>query len=165
MIQLVSRRDEAVQPLAAWPTASAGPARAQGPGAHAGQQAEQIAADLRKGRSLEEAGRPAGLTVQKSAAFARETPPPIASRSSAKACTLAKGAVHPEPFGLARGAAFIKVEDVEASRLPELAEVKDRVRADLVERRALERAAERAQQLRQRAARRRASPRPRPRWA
>lgn len=153
VIQLVSRRGEAVQELAAVAERVKQGLLARKAQERMLAQAEQIAADLRKGRTLEEAGRPAGLSVQKSAAFARgETPPPIASPLlSAKAFTLAKGAVHPEPFGLARGAAFIQLEDVEVSRLPELAEVKDRVRADLVARRALERAAERAAELRQRA--------------
>jgi peptidyl-prolyl cis-trans isomerase D len=154
VIQLVSRREEGVQPLLAVADAVKQGLLARKAQERMVAQAEQIAADLRRGRSLEEAGRPAGLTVQKSAAFARgEAPPPISSPLlSARAFALAKGAVHPEPLGLARGAAFIRVDEIQPSRLPELGEVRDRVRSDLVARRALELAAERAAALRARAA-------------
>jgi peptidyl-prolyl cis-trans isomerase D len=110
---------------------------------------------LRRGKSLEEAARDAGLSVQKSAPIERGKPvPPLAAPTLvARAFELKKGEVAKEPFALPTGYAFIAVDDVQPSRIPELKDVQARVRADLVEEKALARARDLATQVRARAER------------
>ena len=63
-----------------------------------------MAAALARGRSLEEAGREQGLTVQKSAPLARgERRPPLASpQLCARAFELKAGEIAQEPFAVGR---------------------------------------------------------------
>jgi hypothetical protein len=62
------------------------------------------------------------------------------------------GAVEKEGFALAQGAVFVALAGVEPTRLPELDEVRDRVREDIVEETSLERAHDQAERVRKRAA-------------
>ena len=112
-----------------------------------------ISEALRRDKSLEEAARNEGLNVQKSAPLERGKPvPPLASPSLlAKAFDLRKGEVAKEPFALPTAYAFIAVDDIQPSRIPELKDVQARVRADLVQEKALARARELATQVRARA--------------
>jgi peptidyl-prolyl cis-trans isomerase D len=112
-----------------------------------------VADAVRGGKSLEEAAKAEGLSLQKSPPVERGKPlPPFTSAALvARAFALGKGEVAKEPFALPTGYAFISVEDVQPSRVPELKEVQDRVRADLVEEKALARARELAAQVRSRA--------------
>ena len=109
--------------------------------------------ELRRGKSLDEAARNGGLSVQKSAPLERGKPvPPLASPALlAKAFELRKGEVAKEPFALPTAYAFIALDEVQPSRIPELKDVQARVRADLVEEKALARAREIAAQVRARA--------------
>jgi peptidyl-prolyl cis-trans isomerase D len=114
----------------------------------------EVSAALRRGRSLEEAGRERGLTVQKSAPMARgEAVAPLASPViAARAFELKAGETDPEPFPLPRGAwAFIALLEVQPPRDPELKEIQDRVKSDLLEERGLEKARAVAEQLKTRA--------------
>jgi peptidyl-prolyl cis-trans isomerase D len=61
------------------------------------------------------------------------------------------GAIEKEGFPLPQGAAFIALAGVEPSRLPELDEIRDDVRGDIVEETAFERAHELAGRVRERA--------------
>ena len=108
---------------------------------------------LRRGKSLEEAARAEGLSVQKSAPLERGKPvPPLASPALlARAFELKKGEVAKEPFALGNGYAFVALEEIQPSRVPELKDVQARVRADLVEEKALARARELAAQVRAKA--------------
>ena len=108
---------------------------------------------LRRGKSLDEAARNEGLSVQKSAPLERGKPvPPLASPALlAKAFELPRGEVAKEPFALSSAYAFIAVDDVQPSRIPELKDVQARVRADLVEEKSLARARALAAQVRARA--------------
>jgi hypothetical protein len=117
------------------------------------QKAEKVAQALHSGETLEQAARAQGLTMLKSAPVAREdrVPPLESPELMARAFLLRRAEAHPEAFSTSRGLAFITVLDVQASRLPELAEVKDRVRADLVEEKARAQALARAQDVRSRA--------------
>jgi parvulin-like peptidyl-prolyl isomerase len=61
------------------------------------------------------------------------------------------GEVEKEGFSLPQGAAFIALSEIQPSRLPELKEAKDRVRADLVEEAALAKALSLAAEVRAKA--------------
>jgi len=108
---------------------------------------------LRRGKALEEAARAESLSVQKSSPLERGKPvPPLASPALvAKAFEMGKGEVAKEPFAIPNGYAFISLDEVQPSRPPELKEVQARVRADLVQEKALARARELAAQVRARA--------------
>ena len=108
---------------------------------------------LRRGKALEEAARAESLSVQKSSPLERGKPvPPLASPALvAKAFEMGKGEVAKEPFAIPNGYAFISLDEVQPSRLPELKEVQARVRADLIQEKALARARELAAQVRARA--------------
>ncbi len=110
------------------------------------QKAQALADALSRGQSLEEQG----LTVQRSAPFARgETPPVLASPSLvARVFEMKPGQAEKEGFGLPQGAAFIALAEVQPARAPELKDVEDKVRADLVEEGAFERAREAAAAVR-----------------
>jgi peptidyl-prolyl cis-trans isomerase D len=108
----------------------------------AGQKAESLSRLLARGRKLEEAAKEEGLTVQKSAAFTRgEPPPPLTSPTLAtRAFEMKVGDVEKEGFPLPRGAAFIALAEIQAAHLPELKEVQERVKADLLDEAAMEKA-------------------------
>jgi len=106
-----------------------------------GEQKSQAMADaLGKGRSLEEAAKAQGLAVQKSAPFARgETPPVLASPTLvARVFEMKPGQTEKEGFALPQGAAFISLLEVQPARAARLEDVRDKVRADLVEEKALD---------------------------
>jgi peptidyl-prolyl cis-trans isomerase D len=106
------------------------------------KQSEAIGAALQRGRSLAEAAQAEGVSVQKSAPFAKgETPDPLASPElSARAFQLKPGEVEKAPFALPRGEAFIALDEILPPHAPELKEVQDKVKADLLAEQALERA-------------------------
>jgi peptidyl-prolyl cis-trans isomerase D len=108
---------------------------------------------VRRRKSLEDAARDQGLGVQKSPPLERGKPvPPLASPVLlARVFELKKGEVAPEPFAVGTGYAFVALDDVQPSRIPELKDVEARVRADLVQEKALARAREAAAQVRAKA--------------
>jgi peptidyl-prolyl cis-trans isomerase D len=97
---------------------------------------------LVRGRSLEEAAKAQGLAVQKSAPIARgETPSVLSSPTLvARLFQMKPGEVEKEGFALPQGAAFVALAEVQSARAPALDEVREKVRADLVEERSLEEA-------------------------
>jgi peptidyl-prolyl cis-trans isomerase D len=109
-----------------------------------GEQKSQALADaLARGKSLEEAAKAEGLAVQRSAPFARsETPPILASPVLvARVFALKKpGEAEKEGFALPQGAAFVSLAEIQPARTPELKDVHDKVRADLVDEGAFARA-------------------------
>ena len=108
----------------------------------ADQKAGALAAALGRGRTLEEAAKEQGLTVQKSAPLARgETRPPLTSPTLvARAFEMKAGEVEKEGFPLPQGAAFIALAEVQPSRLPELKEAADRIKNDLTDEKAFAKA-------------------------
>jgi peptidyl-prolyl cis-trans isomerase D len=98
------------------------------------QKAQAMAEALARGQSLDEAAKGQGLAVQKSAPFARgETPGVLASPVLvARVFEMKPGEAEKEGFALPQGAAFVSLLEVQPARTPTLAEVRDKVRADLV---------------------------------
>lgn len=114
-------------------------------------QVQALGEALGRGRSLEAAAKEQGLTVQKSAPLARgAAEPPLASpQVAARAFELKVGETAPEPLRVgAREQAFIALAEVQAPRVPALAEVQAQVKADIARERAAEAARARAVELR-----------------
>ncbi len=99
------------------------------------QKAQGISDALRHDKSLAEAAQAQGLSVKKSAPFARsETPPALSSPLIvARAFALKPGEAEKEAYPLPQGAAFFSLDQVLPAHLPTLAEVHDKVRDDIVE--------------------------------
>jgi peptidyl-prolyl cis-trans isomerase D len=118
-------------------------------------KSQAIADALARGKSLEEAAKGQGLAVRKSAPFARgETPPVLASPVLvARAFEMKPGQTEKEGFALPQGAAFVSLLEIQPARVPELKEVQEKVRADLVDEGAFARAREAAASVRAKAER------------
>jgi peptidyl-prolyl cis-trans isomerase D len=119
------------------------------------EKSAAIATALGQGKALEEAAVAVGLEVQTSAPFARgETPPVLASPALvARVFAMEAGQVEEEGFALPQGAAYIGLAEIQPSRIPELDEVRDTVRNDIVEEISLAKAHALAVQVRDRARR------------
>jgi peptidyl-prolyl cis-trans isomerase D len=119
----------------------------------ADERANALGAALRHGKTLADAAKDEGLVVSKSAPFARgETPPSLSSPALvAKAFELKPGQTATEPFALPRGTAFISLQEIQPPRLPQFDEVRDKIKAEIVEEGAVARARETAATLETRA--------------
>jgi peptidyl-prolyl cis-trans isomerase D len=153
IIRVTERKEETTLPLAQVKERIRQTLLAERSRALVEEKMRLVADAVRRGKGLDEAAKAEGLSMQKSPPLERGKPvPPLTSPALvARAFELKKGEVAKEPFALPTGYAFIAVEDVQPSRVPELKEVQDRVRADLVEDKALARARELAAQVRSRA--------------
>jgi peptidyl-prolyl cis-trans isomerase D len=154
IIQVLSRKEESVLPLAQVKERIRQIVTGQHVQALASQQADSIAGTLGRGKSLEEAARGQGLAVQKSPPLARgEAKEPLNSPSLlARVFEMKPGEIEKEGFALPRGAAFIALTEVQPSHLPELKEAEAKIKADLVEERALEKARLLAEEVKAKAA-------------
>lgn len=115
----------------------------------ASQKAEAIAAALKAGQTLEQIGAAQGLTVKKSeplqlgkGAGVLTSPVLLSQAFELKAKETSK-----DGFPAGAGAAFIRLEEILPVKTPELAEVKQEVRKDLVRVLAREKAREAARAL------------------
>jgi peptidyl-prolyl cis-trans isomerase D len=155
VIKAVSRKDESVPAFAQVKEQIRQQAMAERTQALVQEKADAVAAALRDGRGLEEAAREQGFTVQKSAPLGRGDvqPPPASPALLARAFELKKGESSPDALPVANGYAFIAVEDIQPARTPELKEVLDKVRADVLAEKAFARARGVADDLRARAQR------------
>ncbi len=117
------------------------------------EKVQAAAIALKRGRSLPEVAKEQGLQTQQSPAFSRtdRIPPFDSPQVVGRVFELKKSEVAKEPFSTPRGYVFVSVADIQDSRVPALAEIKDRVKADLVDERATQRAAATAAELRNRA--------------
>src|SRR5262245_10073259 len=119
------------------------------------EKAAAVQARLEKGDALAKAASQAALKVERSAPFARnELPAPLSSqRLVARAFEMkTKGELEKQPYAVAGGYAFIALAETQAPRDAQLGEVRDKVRADVVDEKARARARETAAGLRERAA-------------
>jgi peptidyl-prolyl cis-trans isomerase D len=142
VIRLASKREASVLPLAQVKErirASVTESKVRDLGE---QKAQTMADALSRGKSLEEAAKAQGLTVQKSAPIARgETPPVLAAPTLvARVFEMKPGQAEKEGFALPQGAAFVSLAEIQPARAPALKDVREKVRADLVEEAALEQA-------------------------
>jgi peptidyl-prolyl cis-trans isomerase D len=106
------------------------------------QKAQALADALARGKSLEAAAKEQGLTLQKSAPFARgETPPSLQSPTLvARVFQMKPGESQKEGFSLPQGAAFVALAEIQPARAAEWKDAAERVRAEVVEEQALEEA-------------------------
>ena len=153
VIRLVSRREEQVPTLSQVKERIRPLVTNQKAEALTAQKTEAIALSLAKGRSLEQAGKEHGFAVQKSAPIARgEVKEPLASASLvARLFEIKVGAVEKEGFAVPRGAVFVALAEIQPSRLPELKEVEEKVKTEIVEEKAFAGASAQAGELRARA--------------
>jgi peptidyl-prolyl cis-trans isomerase D len=154
IIKVASRKEESYPPLAQVKDRIRQTLQTQRTRALAEEKMTAVADALRRGKGLEEAAREQGVAVKKSTAFARgETVPgPLSSPAlAARVFELKPGQVEPEPFPVAGGYAFVALAEVQPPRVPELKEIQDKVKADLVEQKALQAAQAKAAEVRARA--------------
>jgi peptidyl-prolyl cis-trans isomerase D len=142
IIRLASRREESTLPLGQVKERVRGEVTDRKIRDLGEQKSEALAEALGKGRSLDEAAKAQGLVVRKSAPIARgEAAPPLASPSLVSHVFQMKASeAEKEGFSLPQGAAFVALAEILPSHLPDLRDVKDRVRTDLVEEAALAKA-------------------------
>lgn len=153
VIKAVSRKDESVPAFAEVKEPIRQSVMAERVQALVQEKADAVAAALRAGRSLEEAAREQGFSVQKSAPLGRgDVVPPLASPALlARAFELKKGEASQDPLPVTNGYALISVQDIQPPRMPELKEVQDKVRADVIAEKAFAKARALAADLRSRA--------------
>jgi peptidyl-prolyl cis-trans isomerase D len=110
---------------------------------------DQIAGELKTPADLDRVGKARGLTVAESGLFARDEP--VAGLGPAPEVTTQafdrKDGTVAGPVRVARGIVFFATTGRDASRVPALAEVKDRAREDAIRARARELSTTRAQGL------------------
>ena len=142
VIRLTSKREATVLPLAQVKErirASVTESKVKDLGE---QKAQALSDALSRGKSLADAAKAQGLTVQKSAPIARgETPPALASPTLvARVFEMKPGETEKEGFALPQGAVFVSLAEIQPARAPALEDVREKVRADLVEEAAFEQA-------------------------
>lgn len=153
IIRVTSRREETVPPLTLVKERIRQTLLAERVQVFIEGKVDAISEPLRRGKTLEDVAKEHGLTVQKSAPMARgEGVAPLASPVLAsKAFELKVGEIDKEAFPLPRGYAFIALAEIQKEHVPELKEVQEKVKADILEERARERARVQALEVKARA--------------
>ncbi|HXY39195.1 MAG TPA: peptidylprolyl isomerase, partial [Vicinamibacteria bacterium] len=139
IIRLASKKEEAVLPLQQVKERVRAEVTERKVSELGDQKAQALNEALSKGRSLQEAASAQGLTVQKTTPFARgEVPPVLASPTLVTHVFQMKpGQTEKEGFPLPQGAAFVSLLEVQPARAATLADVHDKVKAELVEEKAM----------------------------
>ena len=150
VIKATARKDDVDPPLAELTPKLTAAVTAEKAEAMAQEKARAIGAALADGARLEDAARDQGLAVQKTEPVGRaEVKPPLSSPALvARAFELEKGETARETFRVPGGFAFLAVEDVQPPRVPDLKEITEKVRADVVRDKAFQKAAAAAGALR-----------------
>lgn len=117
------------------------------------EKMQAVASVLRRGRSLEQVAQEQGLTAQRSQPFSRSDrlPPLDSPQLASRVFELKKAEIVKEAFSTSRGYVFIALTDIQDSRLPALQEVQDKVKADVVDEKAMKKAAATAEEIRTKA--------------
>ena len=152
IIRVASRRDEQAPPLAAVKERIRPLVTADKTQKLAAEQIGLAQAALKSG-TLEDAAKAIGGSVSSSPAFSAATPPePLVSPSlAARAFALKAGETDKEGLAVNRGFAFFRVTEIKPARPAALLEVQVRVKADVLEEKALAKAREQAEQVKARA--------------
>jgi peptidyl-prolyl cis-trans isomerase D len=153
IIRLESLREETVQPLSEVEPRVRQMVTEEKMSELGDEIAQALATALAGGKTLAEAAAEQDLEVRTSAPFARgDTPPSLPSATLVKRVfEMSAGDTEKEGYSLPQGAAFITLDEVQPSRVPELEEVRDRVRQDIVDETARARARALAERVRDRA--------------
>ena len=153
LIRLASKRESAVLPLAQVKERIRASVTERKVRELGEQKAQGMAEALGQGTSLEEAAKAQGLVVQKSAPIARGDTPPVLSSPVlvARVFGMKPGQAEKEGFSLPQGAAFVSLAEIQPGRVPELKDVQDKVRADLVDEAAFAQARAAAEEVRAKA--------------
>jgi peptidyl-prolyl cis-trans isomerase D len=154
VIRVASRRDEEVAPLAAVKERIRPLVTAEKTQSLAGDQIGLAQGALKRG-TLEDAAKAIGGSVATAPAFSAATPPePLSSPALAtRAFALKAGETDREGLPVNRGFVFFRVTEVKPARAAELGDVESRVKAEVLEEKALGMARELAEQVRSRAER------------
>jgi peptidyl-prolyl cis-trans isomerase D len=152
IIRLASRREEQVLPLAAVKERIRPMVTAEKTQKLLDEQVGRAQAALRAG-SLEDAAKAIGQTVVTSPAFSLSAPPePLSSPAlAARAFSLKSAETDRDGFPVSRGHVFFRVGEVKPARAAELTEVQDKIKAELLEEKALALARGQAEAVRARA--------------
>ncbi len=150
VIRVASRRDERIPALGEMKERIRQILLGRKARALAQEKTQAVAAGLRRGRPLDDVAKKEGLAVQKSEPFGRSDRIPAleSPQLMARAFELKKAEVVKEPFAVARGYAFIALSEIQDSHLPELKEVQEKVKADVLDEKALRKAETVAEDLR-----------------
>jgi len=153
VIRLESRRDSVVPPLAEVEDRVRSLVTEEKMTALGDEKSQAMAVALGEGEGLREAAAEVGLEVNTAEPFARGDGPPTLSSPTlvARVFEMEPGQVEKEGFALPQGAAFIALDEVQPSRMPELDEVRDQVREDVIEDAAFEEARLLAEKVKERA--------------
>ena len=152
IIQLKELRAERVKPLEEVKESLRGEILAERAQSQAERLASTVGQALASGRTLEQAASANGLQVQTSQPVARgEMALPFTEEVIGKLFGLKKGETVREALTVPNGFVFVSLVDVKESQLPQLAEVKDRVKADVIRKKALEQAQAKAGEVKTKA--------------
>ena len=120
--------------------------------AKAEQLSTSVAGALAAGRSLGDAATASGLQTQTSQPLARgEAHPLFNGEVLARVFELKPSETVREPFAVANGFVFVSFAEAKPSRVPELTEVQERVKADVIQKKTQELARARAAEVRAKA--------------
>jgi peptidyl-prolyl cis-trans isomerase D len=152
IIRLASRREEQVLPLGAVKERIRPMVTAEKTQKVLDEQVGRAQATLRTG-SLEDAAKAIGQSVVTSPAFSLAAPPePLSSPAlAARAFALKSTDTDRDGFPVSRGHVFFRVAEVKPARAAELTEVQDKIKAELLEEKALALALGQAEAVRARA--------------
>ncbi len=140
IIKLVERRDAATRPLAELRTEIEDQLKMQKAQQQAEQTAKTVEPQMKTAADMDRIAKERGFHVQDTGLFLRDEPIDGLGPSpevSAQAFQLADGAVSPA-LRVSRGWVFATVTQKQDPYLPQVAEVRDRVREDLIRERAAE---------------------------
>ena len=149
IIKLVDRRDAATRPLAELRPEIEEQLKGQKAQQQAEQTAKAVEAQMKTAADLDRIAKERGLLVQETGLFLRDEPVDglgPAPEVAAQAFQLAEGSVSPA-LRVPRGWVFVTVTQKQDPYVPQLAEVRDRVRDDLVAQRAADLAKSRANEI------------------
>ena len=149
IIKVVDKKPGTTRPLAEVQPAISAQLATERAQAQAADLAQTIAKDIAKPADLDKVAKARGMTVQESAFFARDEPtlalgtsPEAAARVFQMTTDTVEG-----PLQTSRGFAFVTLVGKQEPHVPELGEVKDRVREEVVKQKARDLSKEKAAEL------------------